>query len=181
MQAPQSLLRSLAIATQTALLLLCVSNNAYALDMVQEVQQCAEVNDDAARLQCFDALSASLVQAQASGTEVEQALVAQESKKEDGSAATMPEALGGSRFASEESKAGPLADGKVSFCQRAYDKKWLFVFANGQVWKQTDGRNYRFSECNFDVVIDKDFFGYFMQIQGDAAGKTGKVRIGRLK
>jgi len=46
-------------------------------------------------------------------------------------------------------------------------------FDNEQLWKQSGAGRYRFSECDFDVTITKDFFGYKMKIDG---GKTLRVK-----
>ena len=156
-----------------------ISQSANALDMVEEVQKCATISANDERLSCYDALSQSLVDAQSEGQAVQQEIVSDATKQQEST--DMADSLGGSRFVSEKDKAKPLTEGYVSFCQLSYDKKYLFVFENGQVWKQSDSKRYRLKECGFDVKISRDFFGYFMKIQGEAAGRTGKIRINRKK
>jgi hypothetical protein len=65
----------------------------------------------------------------------------------------------------------------VSRCEKDYRKKYLFHFDNGQIWKQMNDKRLSFKECNFDVTITKDFFGYKMQIDGEKS----RIRIARVK
>lgn len=65
----------------------------------------------------------------------------------------------------------------VSRCEKDYRNKYRFYFDNGQVWKQTSDTRLNFRECNFDVTITKDFFGYKMKVDGDKR----KIRISRVK
>jgi hypothetical protein len=67
--------------------------------------------------------------------------------------------------------------GTVTKCSKGPTGKWYFYFQNGQVWQQRDDDRLRFKDCNFDVTISKDFFGYKMQIEGE----SGKTRIARVK
>lgn len=63
--------------------------------------------------------------------------------------------------------------GHVQSCGQMSDNRWYFVFDSGQMWKQSSDGTYRFRECDFDVTITKDFFGYKMKIDG---GKTLRVK-----
>ena len=63
--------------------------------------------------------------------------------------------------------------GHVRSCGQMSDDRWYFVFDNGQMWKQSSDGNYRFKQCDFDVTITEDFFGYKMKIDG---GKTLRVK-----
>jgi hypothetical protein len=153
--------------------------SANALDMVDEVQKCAAIETNDERLYCYDALSQTLVAAQSKNETVRQSVVQGTSAAEESS--DMSDSIGGSRFTSEEERQKSITQGRVTFCQLSYDKKYLFIFENGQIWKQVKDKRYRLKECGFDVTISKDFFGYFMEIQGEAAGKTGKIRIKRIK
>ncbi|MBT8109076.1 MAG: hypothetical protein KJP17_12610 [Gammaproteobacteria bacterium] len=65
----------------------------------------------------------------------------------------------------------------VSRCEKDYRKKYLFHFDNGQIWKQTSDKRLYFKECNFDVTITKDFFGYKMK----ADDNKRQIRISRVK
>jgi len=76
----------------------------------------------------------------------------------------------------EDEKNKPIY-GHVRSCQQASDNRWFFIFDSGNVWKQTGGKSRRFEDCDFDVVIHKDFIGYKMTIDGD----DQRVRVRRHK
>lgn len=145
----------------------------YGFDPVSEIENCSAIGDDQARLQCYDALGTALKQAQAGGTVTAPASDVAESE----SSTEMSDSLGGGRFASEAQGDEPLAEGRVTFCQKSYDGKWLFVFANGQIWKQVRTKKRRFKDCDFAATIEKDFFGYFLK----PVDSSEKTRIERLK
>ena len=67
--------------------------------------------------------------------------------------------------------------GKVVECKQDASKKWYFYFDNGQVWKQRANARLSNRDCDFEVTITKDSFGYKMQIVGE--GK--KIRVGRIR
>ena len=71
----------------------------------------------------------------------------------------------------------PEIRGRVVRCETDVYGKYYFYFDNGQVWKQKDGRRLAFAECDFEVTISKDFFGYRMQ----ALGEQRKIRISRVQ
>ncbi len=154
----------------TASIALMLSANTMALNLGEELQKCADIEENQSRLSCFDALAE-----QVAGLNSEEQTVAAQP------AADMDSTIGGSRFVPEEEREQTIANGRVSFCQQSYDKKYLFIFENGQVWKQSKDKRYRLKDCGFDVNIGRDFFGFYMEIQGEKAGKTGKIRIKRLK
>lgn len=65
----------------------------------------------------------------------------------------------------------------VSRCEKDVRKKYLFYFENGQIWKQTSDTKLYFKECNFNVTITKDFFGYKMKTDNN----NRQIRISRMK
>lgn len=67
--------------------------------------------------------------------------------------------------------------GRVISCRKDATRKFLFYFDNGQIWRQKDNTNIRWRDCEFDVTITKDVFGYKMV--ADNEGR--QVRISRLK
>ena len=71
----------------------------------------------------------------------------------------------------------PAIVGRLVECRGDYRSKYHFYFDNGQVWKQTNNARIRWNDCNFDVNIEKDAFGYKMNRVGDK--KT--VRISRVR
>jgi hypothetical protein len=56
--------------------------------------------------------------------------------------------------------------GLITSCKKGPSGDWYFILDSGQVWKEVNKRNRRFKECNFNVTIKKDVFGYKMQIHG---------------
>lgn len=66
---------------------------------------------------------------------------------------------------------------RVADCRKDHSGKYYFVFENGQVWKQRDSSRLYFRDCDFEVTISKDFFGYKMQVEGD----DRETRIGRVR
>ena len=66
---------------------------------------------------------------------------------------------------------------KVTRCEKDARKKYYFVFENGQVWKQSSDKRLRYKECDFEVTITKDFFGYKMHPDGEKR----RIRIARVK
>jgi len=66
---------------------------------------------------------------------------------------------------------------RVTSCEKDSRNKYYFAFDNGQVWKQSSDKKLRYRECNFEVTISKDFFGYKMQPDGSKS----RIRIVRVK
>jgi len=92
--------------------------------------------------------------------------------------ATLPEDIGGEGFEEEVEQPEPEeASGSITSCQKGPDKKWYFVFASGQVWKQVDSKRLRFDDCNISATIAKDLFGYKMSVKG----RADKIRVSRRK
>ena len=96
-------------------------------------------------------------------------------------AATEPalsEEIGGEKFEQKQEDGAEQNRGRVTSCQKDPSDKFYFVFDNGQVWYQTDGRRFRLKEdCEFTASVSKDLFGYKMQIEGE----EGKIRVKRIR
>ena len=67
--------------------------------------------------------------------------------------------------------------GTVVECRQDARNDTYFYFDNGQVWKQKTDSRIKFGDCNFDVTITRDFFGYKMQLVGEAR----RIRISRIR
>lgn len=67
--------------------------------------------------------------------------------------------------------------GTVVECLQDARNDTYFYFDNGQVWKQKTDSRIKFGDCNFDVTITRDFFGYKMQLVGEAR----RIRIARVR
>ncbi len=89
----------------------------------------------------------------------------------------LPESLGGATYEEASGKQPKTYQGHLIECREASDAEWLFVFENGQVWKQTDNKIRRFRDCDATATITKDLFGYKMEIEG----VKGKVRVARRR
>ena len=90
----------------------------------------------------------------------------------------MPEDLGKADEEKAEKKKeqeAALGAGHVNSCRLGNDGRWVFHFDGGQVWRQSSNAQYRFEECDFDVTITKDFFGYKMKMEG-----RGSIRVRRV-
>ncbi len=123
----------------------------------------AEITDE-------KAVDMSTVGQTAAATTVVEKEVADTKTLDDLGSATLPR---GSRDEAEELEVRAT----VSKCEKDYRNKYRFYFDNGQIWKQTSDTRLSFRECNFDVTITKDFFGYKMKVDGDKR----KIRISRVK
>ena len=67
--------------------------------------------------------------------------------------------------------------GRLVNCERGMSSKFVFYFDNGQVWRQKDNKRVSWTECNVEVTISKDFFGYKMVRDDD----DRTVRIERVE
>ena len=70
-----------------------------------------------------------------------------------------------------------LVQGYVVRCQKGRSGKFLFYFDNGQVWRQKDSKRMSWKDCDFEVTISKDVFGYIMTRNGEKR----VFRVERLK
>lgn len=131
---------------------------AQSVDPVEELKACARVTDQNARFACFDKLGERVLREEPTNIEPTREEIAQ------------PEAVTGTAI-----NAQPLPDdlgytkeiefsGLITSCKQSSSGTWYFTFDNGQVWKEANQRERRFKECNFDVTIKKDVFGYKMRI-----------------
>ena len=126
---------------------------------------CARETDDAKRLACFDAL--------ADGT------------PSDAPAGSAPTAtppltaevgLPGPEEADEEPPEVYAAH--VSSCKKsAANNRWYFEFDNGQVWRQTNSGRLAFRDCDFDVTLRRDVFGFKIEIPGE----DRTIRVTRIR
>jgi hypothetical protein len=146
--------------TKTILALLIIGTNAHADDLSDRVRECSTIGEDAARLACYD----GLVTAEASAVPppAPASLGAETLRHKDRAVA-----------AEEEIEVAAT----VTQCGESADGRYVFYFSNGQVWKQSKDDRVSFRDCNFDVTITKDFFGYKMQQEGESR----RIRIKRLK
>jgi len=169
-------------------------------DIRGELRRCSLIDDSSARLDCYDALSGRNLPAPGAPSEPpsEETLeketpdkVAVE-KKIPGEVAvdktTRDEVAANNKtlddIGSETLPKGAREEveklevrAKVSRCEKDFRKKYRFYFDNGQIWTQTSDKRLYFKDCNFEVTITQDFFGYKMR----ADGEKRQIRISRVK
>jgi hypothetical protein len=157
---------------------------------------CRSIEDNSERLACYDRLSAPPVppptptptpapqaapQAAPAPQQVpDQAAAtpsATESAAAPAAAVILDDSIGKERVTASEDKEKVLVAGHVSSCREDRSGKFRFYFDNGQIWLQKDNKRVPWKECDFDVSIEKDFFGYKMR----AAGDDRTIRISRIK
>jgi hypothetical protein len=138
-----------------------------------DLERCAKLEDAQARLECYDAASRRQQE-----TPPPPAAAAPDSgdSPEPAEPAPLSDAVGEEQLAAEDVKEGP-ARGTLTDCRKGPTGKWYFYFDNGQVWEQRDNDRVHLGECNFDVTISKDFFGYKMEMPDS----DNKVRVARVK
>lgn len=133
---------------------------------------CSTIANDAERLECFDSAARS---AQPADT------VPSPPNSKIGGLPPVPADLGAESMPgqrSDASKENEEFSATVTRCERRDDRRYVFYFSNGQVWKQSKSDRLHFRACDFDVAITRDFFGYKMQ-RVDESEKS--IRIRRLR
>ncbi|MDJ0904433.1 MAG: hypothetical protein QNI96_00330 [Woeseiaceae bacterium] len=159
---------------------------------------CGDIDEADARLACYDAAigRGASAQSDADTAEIEPLPAATRSEPEpltqppqsDPQPATAAPSSGPQPLTEEvgkeqlSGKSRPDQEpesfrGRVVDCKQDASKKWYFYFDNGQVWKQRANARLSNRDCDFEVTITKDSFGYKMQIVGE--GK--KIRVGRIR
>lgn len=162
-------------AKTVGLTLLAVSSTSFAAGIdTAAFLECKSIQDDASRLACYDSIdsprspSAEVVAAPVAATPVTKEPPVAEPEELD-------DAVGRETVSREEEKLA--VRGHVVSCRKDATGKYLFYFGNGQIWRQKDDKRIGWKECEFDVTISKDFFGYKMLPDGEKQ----KVRIARVK
>ena len=168
-----------------SLITLAVSSVSYAEeDIPSGLHRCSLIDDASARLACYDAFTgrqapavkAAAVEPSPSPMPETRPIATPEPKQRPGK--TLDDLGAETLPAAATSKAEKLqVSGTVTRCEKDARKKYLFYFDNGQVWRQVSDKRVYYRDCNFDVTVTKDFFGYKMQKDGD----KGRIRISRVK
>ncbi|MFK8019743.1 MAG: hypothetical protein AB8B86_08245 [Pseudomonadales bacterium] len=164
-------------------------------DTINELKNCARTQENTVRAACYEELGARVLRQDAQGSPSasaknqgggeEQASNVDMSPtpalsptpspatvKERTAPQAMPDDLGKTRSDSDKVEEYYA---HVSSCQQAHDKQWFYIFENGQVWKQVDRRRRHYKECDFDVTLSKDAFGFVFRVNGEGP----KTRIRR--
>lgn len=138
-----------------------------------ELMQCSLIEDSSERLDCFDNFVGPHARAETVQPEIAQAATSEtqiQKAPDDLGAETLPL---GARGDVEDL----VVRAVVTSCEKNSLGKYFFYFDNGHVWKQVNDKRLGFTNCEFDVTITKDFFGYKMQRVGD----NSKIRVARVK
>lgn len=182
--------------SSAALVLLTFISAPLAADSeVEALLKCKSMQDSAARLACYDSLSSPSSPQQSDPAEhavpvvpdvpVEAppatpepaAVVPAASPQPDERAPEILSDKVGRETLGPKKGEEVLVRGRIVSCREDLTSKYVFYFENGQVWRQKDNSRIRWKECEFEVTISKDFFGYKMVRDGEKK----KVRIAREK
>jgi len=157
---------------------LVVSASGHAGDLPDSIDECSALENDGARLECYDGL------VDAKEAAVPDAPAAGAAPAAETGPATAPAAAPESPGAETSVKTDQADEEDGAFsttvtrCSESVDKgRYIFLFSNGEAWKQTKNDRIVFRDCSFDVTITKDFFGHKMLRDGDER----PIRIKRLK
>lgn len=136
------------------------------------LERCAQIDDDGARLECFDALAERHKAAAGDSIPAAPAPVR----------ATAPvpltDEVGKARVEGPDYSDEPRFTAHVVSCRKnPQSGQYVFSFENGQVWKQSAYRSISLRNCDFDVEIQKVSFGYDMYIPS----KDRTLRIARVR
>jgi hypothetical protein len=156
--------------------LICTSpSQASNSEIIEQLKNCAQIQQDPDRIACYEQLGKSVLE-----TALETATTPAQVEAIPTEVATqgeLPDSLGGGDFSDRAGVKIETNRGRVTSCKKASNRKWFYIFDNGQVWKQVDSRKRHYKNCDFFVTVSKDSFGYTMVIDG----QDGKVRIDRRR
>jgi len=133
--------------------------------VLDELRRCTAIDDATLRLACYDRLGGYQKTAPMTVSE---------------EVAVPPEELGAESLSrKDDEKEEPTAvAARVTRCTKgASNKKYVFYLEGGQVWKQISDKRLHFKDCDFNVTISKDFFGYKMQQEGEKV----RFRVSRVR
>jgi hypothetical protein len=171
-------------ATSASLILVTLTSLSFGAEKGSPDPDCSSIEDDAARLACYDGSSVPPSPEAAPPTPVEIAVVlpAVEKAPVTNSAPvvepeTLDDAVGRETVKGREGEDMVLVQGHVASCREDVAGKFRFYFDNGQIWQQRDNKPIRWKTCEFDVTIEKDFFGYKMLPDGEKR----TIRISRIQ
>lgn len=138
-------------------------------DLARALKGCASIAENDARLTCFDAVAALMVDGQGAEDVVASAAA---------SPVPLTDEVGKERIEPIDADEREKYSAHVVACQEsAQSGQYYFTLDNGQVWKQSNYRRLGFRDCEFDIEISKGSLGYNMYIPS----KDRNVRVARVK
>jgi len=155
-------------------------------DLGKALETCASIAENDARLTCFDALAALLVDGQDTEQPVAPtaapAVVAVAPAVVAATPATGPvpltDEVGKEDFEPRQAENREKYASRVKSCQESVQSgQTYFTLENGQVWRQSNYRRLSFRKCEFDIELSKGMFGYSMYIPS----KDRNIRVARVK
>lgn len=144
---------------------------------IEELKACARLTDRDVRLACFDELGERVLREETAENKPARKEVTQSeavSKKSEENVQPLPDDLGISKIGDDQESTSVKYSGMVQSCKKGHYGDWYFILDNGQVWKDVGDSRLYFKECNFNVTISEDFFGYKMSIE--SLDKTIPIR-----
>lgn len=143
-------------------------------DLADALRECAAVGDNTVRLACFDEIAESLLAAQSRASDATPATA--ESVDDDQPKPLTNDVGKGADSGKEQRR--EIYTATVTHCEHNRRlNEFFFFLENGQVWKMSNFRRPVVGECRFDVTIEKDFFGFRMDIPSeDASFRVSRVR-----
>ncbi|MFT2089432.1 hypothetical protein [Paraglaciecola sp. 2405UD69-4] len=161
--------------TPFAATLFLVSFTASSSDLINALQECKQVENSLARLQCFDKASQTLPPYPAPSSD--KLATHSEPEKPKQEVAKFSE----SDFGLEHKKnLGELAEtilATIATIQKDAHKKLIFTFENGQVWKQTDSDRFRAKQGD-KVLVKRGLLNSFYLSK---ANSNKRIRVTRVK
>ena len=162
------------------LLVSAPSGIAQSVDPVEDIKSCTRLTDRDARLACFDDIGERVLGEESVDGNTVRKEVAPREPMTTAPAVTAqprPAVSGAASPGGGQAERSATFSGMMTSCKKGHFGEWYFVLDNGEIWKEVKKRNRRFEDCNLEVTITKDMFGYNMRI--DALDRT--IRVKRQK
>ncbi|MDH3748241.1 MAG: hypothetical protein OER97_08530 [Gammaproteobacteria bacterium] len=169
-----------------------LSATLHAADNIQsDLRRCGAMADDAARLKCFDALTAGIDNAGdnidaaqsldtvQSPPSVEQEVVDVAAVDQDVKPTVVPldDSVGKDQVETATRADGPTYVARLTRCEETGPSSLtVFYLDNGQAWKQRNSGRLRMRDCDADIEIRKDWFGFKLYIPS----QKRTIRVSRI-
>ncbi len=162
-------------ASLSLILMLALSTTAAQEVDSEGLAKCRAISNPEARIECYDRLAETVAAEPAtSHTPPENPDVAETPAPSD--VVDIDDSVGREAMAPREKDRVEFR-AHIDSCYKTDRDKYIFEFDNGQIWKQRNNVRLTWKECDFDVTLRKDVFGYVMQ----PVGEKRKVRVSRVR